>query len=77
MPVIGRHSVILKPDSVRRVTPPTTIITKTNADEKSNQRPTEGGDRTGKGTDGAANCALLAEKKRGPIKRVSDGEVMA
>jgi len=71
MPVMGRHSVILRPDSVRRVTPPTTITAKTNADEKRSQRPTDGGDSTGKGGDGAANCPLLPEKKRGSRKRVN------
>ena len=30
-PVSGRHSVIDKPESVRRVMPPTAIITKTSA----------------------------------------------
>src|ERR1700691_5260307 len=73
IPVMGRHSVILRPDSVRRVTPPTTITAKTNADEPRSQRPTDGGESTGKGTGCAANRALLAEKKRGSKSRVSFG----
>ena len=68
---MGRHSVILKPDSVRRVTPPTTITANTNADEIRSHRPTDGGERMGKGTVGAANCAPLAEKKRGSTNRIT------
>ena len=47
IPVMGRHSVMLRPDSVRRVTPPTTMTAKTSADEKRSQRPTAGGASTG------------------------------
>lgn len=47
MPAMGRHSVMLRPDSVRRVTPPTTMTVKTNADDKRSQRPTAGGANTG------------------------------
>lgn len=47
MPVIGRHSVMLRPDSVRRVTPPTTITAKTSVDERRSQRPTPGIGRIG------------------------------
>jgi hypothetical protein len=42
MPVMGCHSVILNPDSVRRVTPPTTIIANTSVDENNSHRPTPG-----------------------------------
>jgi len=48
MPVIGLHSVILKPDSVRRVTPPTTMIPKTKTEEAMSHLPTERGGRIGK-----------------------------
>ena len=47
IPVMGFHSVILKPDSVSRVTPPTTTVPNTNTEEKSSQYPTEGGDNGG------------------------------
>jgi hypothetical protein len=60
IPVIGRHSVMLKPDSVRRVTPPTTITAKTKVDDKRSHRPTEGGDNTKTSSAGG----ILAEKKR-------------
>lgn len=53
MPVMGFHSVMLSPDSVRRVTPPTTITAKTIADENKSQRPTAGGASTG-------NCDVCA-----------------
>ena len=46
-PVIGRHSVMLRPDSVRRVTPPTTITAKTSVDERRSQCPTPGVGRIG------------------------------
>lgn len=49
--MIGRHSVILRPDSVRRVTPPTTITAKTSVDDRSSQRPTAGGGRIGEVSD--------------------------
>jgi len=47
MPVIGLHSVILRPDSVRRVTPPTTITEKTSHADPISHLPTPGGDNTG------------------------------
>lgn len=65
MPVIGFHSVILSPDSVNRVTPPTTITAKTKPEDINNHLPTAGGESTGRGGDEAA----LDEKKRGS-KRV-------
>ena len=45
--MIGRHSVMLRPDSVRRVTPPTTITAKTSVDERRSQCPTPGVGRIG------------------------------
>ena len=45
--MIGRHSVMLRPDSVRRVTPPTTMTAKTSVDERRSQRPTPGVGRIG------------------------------
>lgn len=48
-PVIGFHSVILKPDSVRRVTPPTTIIASTSVADAISHPPTAGEGRTGRG----------------------------
>lgn len=45
--MIGRHSVMLKPDSVRRVTPPTTMIAKTSVEENKSQPPTAGGANIG------------------------------
>ena len=43
----GRHSTILKPDSVSRVIPPTTIIPKTKVAEKNSHLVTAGPDRGG------------------------------
>lgn len=59
--MIGRHSVILRPDSVRRVTPPTTITAKTSVDERRSQRPTAGGGRIGGVWDGlsVAGCSAV------------------
>jgi hypothetical protein len=37
IPVIGSHSVILKPDSVSRVRPPMMIMPKTSVEQPSNQ----------------------------------------
>jgi len=62
MPVMGRHSVMLSPDSVRRVTPPTTIMAKTKVEENKSHRPTAGGESTGSGDVGGA--VLFAEKNR-------------
>jgi hypothetical protein len=44
---MGRHSVMLSPDSVRRVTPPTTMTARTRTEESKSQFPTAGGDITG------------------------------
>ena len=60
---MGRHSVMLRPDSVRRVTPPTTMTPKTRREEKMSQPATGGGDRTGRAA--AAACVAFLEKKRG------------
>lgn len=82
MPAIGRHSVILRPDSVRRVTPPTTITAKTRAEEAKSQMATEGGVSFGRASAFAESDASLAanvsalrtpeafeEKKRGSNER--------
>lgn len=62
MPVMGRHSVILKPDWVRRVTPPTKMTAKTRAEDASSHLPTDGRDSTGRSAMGGGE--LLAEKNR-------------
>jgi hypothetical protein len=64
IPVIGRHSVMLKPDSVRRVTPPTTTIAKTKVEDIMSHIPTERGARMGNGGVDDAS-AVLDEKNRG------------
>lgn len=64
-PVIGRHSVILRPDSVRRVTPPTTMTAKTSTDDNSNHPATGGGESTGSSAASAGAAEALAEKNRG------------
>src|SRR6478736_6173091 len=51
IPRIGFHSVIESPDSVRRVTPPTTTIAKTKKATKRSERPSArgcGDDETGR-----------------------------
>jgi hypothetical protein len=60
-PVIGRHSVMLSPDSVRRVTPPTTMTAMTRVEENKSQFPTAGGESTGSW---AASSVSFDEKKR-------------
>lgn len=47
MPVIGFHSVILRPDSVSRVTPPTTTIVRTKDEDIMSQIPTDLGGSIG------------------------------
>ena len=75
MPAIGFHSVMLRPDSVRRVMPPTTITAKTNPAEPISHPPTPGDDKTGSWF---VSCVALAfeEKNRGS-KRVAQREVGA
>lgn len=70
--MMGRHSVMLRPDSVRRVTPPTTTMAKTRVDDNISHIPTERGDSTGNGAeDGSA--VRLVEKRRECIgSRVGD-----
>lgn len=60
--MMGRHSVMLRPDSVRRVTPPTTMTAKTRVEDKRSQRATGGAERMGSSS---ATGAPLDEKKRG------------
>jgi hypothetical protein len=75
-PVMGRHSVMLNPDSVRRVTPPTTMTARTRTEESKSQCPTTGGEITGSGScrwadaagaavAGSSSSAPFDEKKRG------------
>jgi hypothetical protein len=59
---MGLHSVMLKPDSVRRVIPPTTMMAKTRVDDTMSHIPTGRGGNTGSGSSAAG--LLLAEKKR-------------
>ena len=63
MPDTGFHSVILKPDSVRRVTPPTTMTANTRPDEARSHIPTGGGERIG--SSAVAPWDAFDEKKRG------------
>lgn len=63
--MIGFHSVILRPDSVRRVTPPTTITAKTRTEENMSHPATGGGESTGS----SAVAAALLEKNRGSKAR--------
>lgn len=65
MPATGRHSVILRPDSVKRVTPPTTMTAKTKADEPSNHIATGGGESTGSSAASTEAPEALEEKNRG------------
>ena len=58
MPVTGRHSVILNPDSVKRVTPPTTMTPSTKTDEISNHLPTAGEGRIGRVVDWVSLCTF-------------------
>ena len=65
--MIGRHSVMLSPDSVSRVTPPTTMTAKTSTAEPSSHPPTDGGESTGSSLAGIS--AAFDEKKRGSNAR--------
>jgi hypothetical protein len=62
--VIGSHSVMLNLDSVRCVTPPTTMTAKMNVKERKSQFTTAGVESTGS----RCSCAYeppIDEKKRG------------
>lgn len=72
IPETGRHSVILRPDSVRRVTPPTTMTAKTIAEDARSHIPTGGGDSTGSSATAWADWAEFDEKKRGSNGRLTD-----
>lgn len=62
----GRHSVMLSPDSVSRVTPPTTMTAMTRVEESKSQFPTAGGESTGSCcASGCCCCLSFDEKKRG------------
>lgn len=56
--MMGRHSVILRPDSVRRVMPPTTTTAKTSVEEIISQIPTERGARIGRVSGVGGTCAF-------------------
>ena len=70
-PVTGRHSVMLRPDSVRRVTPPTTMTAMTRVEESMSHFPTAGGESTGSCCSAPGCCCEcpppppFEEKKRG------------
>mgnify|MGYP007051632478 CR=1 FL=1 len=73
-PVIGFHSVMLRPDSVRRVTPPTTTMAKTRVADAMSHPPTTGGARVGSGASAAA-CpfsAALEDSAVGVVVVVDD-----
>ena len=55
-PVMDRHSVMLSPDSVSRVTPPTTMTAKTSAEESMSQLSTAGGE-----------CAASSDTENGVV----------
>ena len=62
---MGRHSVMLSPDSVRRVTPPTTMTAMTRVEESKSQFPTAGGESTGSCcASGCCQSALPFEEKK-------------
>ena len=61
--MIGRHSVMLRPDSVRRVMPPTTMTAMTSVEDIKSQFATAGGEITGSWA--GAGSAPFDEKKRG------------
>ena len=64
--MIERHSVMLNPDSVRRVTPPTTMTAKTRVEERKSQFATAGVESTGRSCASGCQCAPpFDEKKRG------------
>lgn len=63
--MIGRHSVMLNPDSVRRVTPPTTMTAKTRVEERKSQFATAGVESTGSCASGCQCAPPFDEKKRG------------
>lgn len=64
-PVMGRHSVMLNPDSVRRVTPPTTMTAKTRVEERKSQFATAGVESTGSCASDCQCAPPFEEKKRG------------
>lgn len=69
-PVMGFHSVMLSPDSVRRVTPPTTMIARTSVAEAISHPPTAGGERIGRGASEAdAGIAPVARSVFGVVWR--------
>ena len=72
-PVIGLHSVILNPDSVNRVTPPTTMMPSTKTEENISHLPTAGGGRIGKFDDGSFSSWLEIGRVEWSNRRCKDG----
>ena len=75
---MGRHSVMLRPDSVRRVTPPTTMTAMTRTEESISQFPTAGGDSTGSCSNCWADAVAAAGVSSAPFdekKRVSSADL--
>lgn len=70
-PVTGFHSVMLRPDSVNRVIPPTTIITKTSVDETISHIPTPFVGRTGSASAGFGAGSVAAATG---VRRAADWE---
>lgn len=68
MPDTGFHSVILRPDSVRRVTPPTTMTAKTRAEDRSSQRATGGGERMGRLSSGSGDDSAEEDAATVPVE---------
>ena len=66
--MIGLHSVMLSPDSVNRVTPPTTMIPRTRTDESISHRPIAGEGKIGKFS-AAAWVPVVGELEREDLKR--------
>jgi hypothetical protein len=72
-PVIGFHSVMLNPDSVRRVTAPTTMTPSTRVLQPSSQKPTARGASVGRAALVVADVVVGVS----PTKELEDGRVAA
>lgn len=60
----GSHSVILSPDSVNRVTPPTTTMKNTRPEEMYNHLATAGVVRIGSASLRVSECVLLSSEEK-------------
>ena len=60
MPVIGFHSVILRPDSVKRVIPPTTITPTVNPPHMNSHFETHEGGKSARVNSSSLACDSLA-----------------